>query len=1684
MEYVNDNLIIDKFSLAFPKDRLDPKQNILKLDLSNKIYKLYDLDELDKDGEYRQYFLYLNEIDVQNNKLSLLRLKGFNYLERIFANSNLISLVELNLANLKKLELTSNLLDRVPILNNLPNLEELRLNKNSLTSVHYDEFKPVRATLNTLDLGYNKINFMKVQDFFNFIEPFGKNLIKLRALNIDKNIFSSSKIYANEYQHVIIYYCESLNVLNGRTIDEKEKEESKQIKFLKLKIEENEKEFGNVQSLDAYTNIKDVGNKLSLSSINKGMEIYRTLSRMGNANFYELKEYIDKYIIDSKTGDLKLTKEEEDVEDVEFEDFLEHCNYIIENNPALEKVIYDIIANFTVIKNGKFSDKCLTFFKHHIASSTKVKDIEEVVQQTIIEFIKMSKEEYIPPSIIRGLEEFSTDSKLSKLTDLLLSKIIKIIITFKDLRLVGARVEDDSLAYREIFASCISFLSKATRERLTTEKILKLKEIEAFLNSISQHLQQLLLHGEESISMELIIIDIMNGILSIMTSFSKYFEIPVNPEDKKIIQYLTFLKNKIENLLTQKLELYQKTLSKSTVDNSSKKTDDKRIQLAQRQLLGNMIITCGALIRLVDVKSNLKLSSTSMTFILLRIASFPQFNDPVIIASICDFLCLIFENQFIARNEDDTFASIVNKLFSMKYIIQFLIYEKPKYRTACSIVEALGQSSMNMKVAVIFSNLTSGVMHKMFISILKFITFFERNSRKPLSSVQQICQQISKDLNDLDRDNTLTKCLVIPSDEVRKAAVECLYYVNVNELDENEIRSLYSQIQNVNLVAGDIEIIVATIFIILTKTFRHFKKDPKNCFKIENNKEVFSIAFDILLKNQERITIEDDETEQKVILSQALCTFLINCSTFCHDNDIIKKVYRDKKVTYKIHRILEFEEIRLSEQYNVPIEIEKTKSGFSISNLHECLKNDHPLYPYSYVFLRVLIHIADILANAPYNIYNFDENKEFEDVMKEIEENIKFREKQRIEREGLSFNNIEEEIKLIKKNANSSDFIMLHSDEAKEEQKRFVEIFQTLLIFITGKSSYSRIAEFDKIWEDKIDPRFNTLSYNLGVNTIQEKVNLNEISKNYKNESLSEKIKRLLREETIVSNKLHKELLSQYDYIHHDLSKPVFYGSKEDNKVLRVKADETANNPHLRGLIIAAFLRTIYNILEYPLERSIKEDLIFLIRKGNNIKDISMLVDSGILTEFNLASKYLEVMRIILLNSKVKSIDPTNISEQNEYLNQIGVISFMLRKMINVYKDIFNIENEDHGIFLANLPKCAAIIINELHSLQYPSEQLREEIMSSMISNEMIDFFIKTVKSYMNRESTQMIMAKNDDTLTEMIYTISYILGEYMSKCKESSYNILESFTRSYIFEKVKMRKTYLREIVETCKISDFKTKIENEFDLRIYVITLCNITNYNLKTDTWAFLLATTNGLKFLNLPPNSCFDIELPEWQITNYEPDQDLKIKYEDIIDIYSFEFQNRMIIKTRKISIGVFIIRTHIIDRIIETIQMNNNNFQFYKRVKIFSDTNEDINSNFVFHCIIKDFQSVYNMFKTIVLKEKEIIPNAKVVVIKDKKFEIYSELVDKWKTSDIEYIIKSNQKDLAKFYKYITEYDLKNLKSVIFTKTDLIIIEFKNKERLEVKLLDDSSYLKLRKALRNVVSAENFNIFMEDICGVL
>jgi hypothetical protein len=1722
-------------------------KNLASLDLNDPTrYRLLDLDQLDT-KDYRNVYMNITYLDVSRNSISSLKLKGYMLLETIVACDNSITRVELNLPRLKKLNLSDNMITRIFELNNIPLLEELILNKNSTKNIVFEEFKPVKNTLTVLELAQNRVDFPSVKDFLDCFEQFGKYMKKLKTLNLSNNSFNgpNNKIY-REYADYIIFHCLTLKIMNGKMIDNNYRLELR-VGSLKAKLLENEKDAGpkiinNVADRGAEFKYKG---QISLSIINKELENYSQMGKLNKTTFKELKKILELYFMSSAGEQSKDESNKlEDCELDEFETMLEYCNILTDASPSIEKLFFEVVAQFVPIKNGKFANRALAFLQNRL-SPEKIMDTEEVIDQFIIKPMCEGNLEDISAVIIKGLEPFLKEYKFVSCFMKLVEKLIQVVKAYTKIKIINTKSFEEN-SKKDCYLASASFLSIASQNNEHLQLMLNNDE---FISAITFRIKNLLNEGDEVISTDSKVMEILQKLLFLVRSMCM-INLPEGTKHASINKLVgSGLRDKIEENLNNKLQ-----------DMASKKETDSKAEGGLKELLysrklifANLMRCYGSLLYRTESITKLIENKQSIPMKIFNLLVQSDMNDPIVISSACDFALYFLNNKQMKLNTDSIFDKATKSLYNLRFVLPYLFQEKKEYKAACFLADTYGENTLVRGKPLPMFQLNSEIINTLIISIANLIEFFGHNSKKE-SKIKKACLEICREINEQNGDTALCHCLVLSSEKVKLAIVECFYSWHSEFLDAGEINLILKQLSNINLTGGLIDKIVSIIFIVLNRSFIYNLTRGK-LDVVEQNKEAIFFAFDIILKNEERNAVHEIENLQKAMLSLSIVNFLYNCSCF----ESMKNIFQEPRNSYKLCKILYYEEFFREKSFSLPVEIEKTKTGSNLMIIFDCMKSESfSLRPYTYVSLRIMIHMADILMGIPFPICELPENEGFNEIIAHLRKEVVKNECFRIKMESQTFRKFVD-VKI--ENAERFPYnIELSKDEQKEQQIVFLKNFNMILKYILGENSQKTITHFSQIFKDKFDPDMDNVKYT--TKFVKEPKEENFFSGKINDEdNLYEVFKGYLREEEYYPLGREKESSTEYEYIMNDLIKYFKYG-QEDFGLKRTEEDETPDNPYIRSLFIAAFLRAIYALLEFPVEQSIKDEMIRTLYAQDNITKISKLVDCTKLLDNNISSKYLIIIRHVLSNSKFYFENNLNEDADFIYINIVGTICYVLGKMIRIFKRELKLDFEDHKVFLAEVARLIAIISNEVISLNFDNPSNKEKTFEKMIGFELINLFIQIIKESMNREALSYKLRmeseeedKNseDVLMSEMVLTMSYIIGEYMSKVKKNSYSILEQFTRSYIFEKVKLRKFYLKEIMYYSKQSDLKTKISYELNTKVDFISRVYITDYHQESSKLKLMILTNAGLEFIDV--NNPED-ERSDWQLQKFELNKKMKIPYGDIDAIIWFELKNRILIKTSNNYYGLFFYKTHTGSLLLPVLKSANGKFILYENIPLFVDEekmnnlnleketpeikiknedNEEKNLNdeetpgdtldtpdtpaepanveenkeeelseenksqiqpqgketVVILCVatIKQFFD----FITKMFEKSQLIKEGKVFVFQKDKLKIYQEDSDEWTQINVKLIFEKAMKsiktkgiylgDFSRCYKYITEYELPQLKDFAIGSVDQVILSFNSGDPIQLTILDDISYVRMKAAIFPFIKLNQLPVkddFYEDI----
>jgi len=255
-------------------------------------------------------------------------------------------------------------------------------------------------------------------------------------------------------------------------------------------------------------------------------------------------------------------------------------------------------------------------------------------------------------------------------------------------------------------------------------------------------------------------------------------------------------------------------------------------------------------------------------------------------------------------------------------------------------------------------HLDNVVVQKLFISIVQLINFFCEEAAK--SNNVQIFEAVSRSLNEAQRETALFNCLEVPDDEVKLAVVECLNNVPLSEFEADEIATIIRLLGSYkNIGAGKTEYVLSQIFWMITKLTMDTDSGAGNNFRLKFGEKAITEALDILIKNQQRLVDDENEEEEKLVLSLSCLNFLKFASTSAD----LRRYMENRGDLFQRALYAEFANSSY-ETSKTPVEIEDTQLGMSMEILAQPINpGQESLEPYNYVAFRVIQRIADVLMN-------------------------------------------------------------------------------------------------------------------------------------------------------------------------------------------------------------------------------------------------------------------------------------------------------------------------------------------------------------------------------------------------------------------------------------------------------------------------------------------------------------------------------------------------------------------------------------------------------------------------------------------------------------------------------------------------------------------------------------------------
>jgi len=430
-------------------------------------------------------------------------------------------------------------------------------------------------------------------------------------------------------------------------------------------------------------------------------------------------------------------------------------------------------------------------------------------------------------------------------------------------------------------------------------------------------------------------------------------------------------------------------------------------------------------------------------------------------------------------------------------------------------------------------------------------------------------------------------------------------------------------------------------------------------------------------------------------------------------------------------------------------------------------------------------------------------------------------------------------------------------------------------------------------------------------------------------------------------------------------------------------------------------------------------------------------------------------------------------------------------KIVTIFYE-HKLDCEDNQYLFLEMALCIEQLYKELMSYKSRAipKELKENIITSLIPRKCINKLLRIIKDYSQLEfefkvtftyRNEIESTSLDEALDKMIRSITFFLGEIIVR-KYYRDIILDSLSRAYTFEGIRVRKTYLKELIEIYKMNNVRNQIESTNNCKIFNAFKVKFYSYDLKQEYCKIIVLREEDFGFLEGEIGS----DEYEWNLTNFKIEEDTfkPIKYFDVLRVMTFEFENRVIIRSKKRLLNFFFYKRYGAGILKDRIKLINTKIQIKDKYRIFNLHNGLENSIFMSAAQCDAF-SLMNFF----FNEKLAFKNAKIIIFNNDFMYVLKEDLSKWYNFSFEEInnIMTNDsfkcEEFTKCYEEVKKISLDDLIKVKFVGVDEMELTFDD-EVILLKLFDDISFIQLKRSIIKFIKKKKIEIEFEDKLSIL
>lgn len=663
---------------------------------------------------------------------------------------------------------------------------------------------------------------------------------------------------------------------------------------------------------------------------------------------------------------------------LEIDTFLQNIALLSERQPQLTRILLTILVFLSTVGEHQFDKRCIGQLRNMMSAGEQhAKEVIEVVSEHMIPWLDRTPDTATRNSIMMNLIELARGARNFENAQLSILDGAIGLISAQLRRTPGSPAPVDSIVEMASVASATSRLARelggldlcssiAEELRDTKSGTLRYQHLLVLISNMSLYDvhdleglgdQESLGTGSDGGSP----VSQNEGDLD-SSSYPNYFSASQADHSMRHRSAELFGKSRVHHVVLRALRQLVEEKEVHPTDQSS----DTSIR--------DCILCLSALSLSPLVFQELVVDVSRYLDLLLDLYKPNALAGPIILSSVFEAITAILRSPrgWFQATFDNVFAKISGKLQGISPLLQYIGEKGARFNQMCKLVPREEEVHFRGEIKVL-ANLRSKSMHRLLVSVINLITFYNEEAAHGLN---QLAQRIAQDLKEKKRETYLFNCLQTPSEDVRIAVLRCLQAIKLANLEIDELQYLLDFFENsINISSWKVGTVLAESFRFLTKICLTTTSVGVT-FRQDYAEKAASAAFTILERNERRnTTAHPGDFHEKRVLSTSCVQFLQACSryrnlrSFLRRHDILKKMvnvlYAEDECAGHVKLHVVNDDIEVSRDMYDPNMIERTLPGRQVEYLLQALFGDHSVSPAGVVAPRILRRIADVLMGLP-----------------------------------------------------------------------------------------------------------------------------------------------------------------------------------------------------------------------------------------------------------------------------------------------------------------------------------------------------------------------------------------------------------------------------------------------------------------------------------------------------------------------------------------------------------------------------------------------------------------------------------------------------------------------------------------------------------------------------------------------